>query len=384
MLQLHYYALATGLLLWSAAWLNSPPATAQQRAATPGTGLRGQYYVGTNFDKLAHTRHDAQIDFDWTVGPNGRHFVAPGPGTTGEFFSVRWTGWLYVPTSGVYQFQTTADDGMRVWIGGRAVINSWRDQMATVATGRVRLAAGRYYPVRVEYYQKERDSRAALAWILPGTAATAPQLVPATSLYAVLPATARPLPAAAIAPPSRAVSLIPASQGPVRGSQPAKPIASAVVVPTRPKRNRQPAPQPAPKPASWPVAPDSARPRPTLANLATLSRGASVELPNLYFTQSTADLLPASRPVLNELAQALHRYPGLRLEVAGHTDNVGEAHLNQRLSEQRARVVRRYLLQKGIDSVRLTAVGYGGTRPVADNRDPQQRPRNRRVAVMVQ
>ena len=47
-------------------------------------------------------------------------------------------------------------------------------------------------------------------------------------------------------------------------------------------------------------------------------------------------------------------------------------------------MVRRYLVQQGIDSLRLTARGYGGTRPVADNRDPQQRPRNRRVEVIVQ
>ncbi|WP_311181763.1 OmpA family protein [Hymenobacter volaticus] len=55
-----------------------------------------------------------------------------------------------------------------------------------------------------------------------------------------------------------------------------------------------------------------------------------------------------------------------------------------RLSEQRAQVVRRYLVQQGIDSARLVARGYGGTRPVADNRDPQQRARNRRVEVVVQ
>jgi outer membrane protein OmpA-like peptidoglycan-associated protein len=121
-----------------------------------------------------------------------------------------------------------------------------------------------------------------------------------------------------------------------------------------------------------------------LPDLAALSRGAAVTLPNLYFTQSTASLLPTSRPMLNALARRLREQPRLRLEIAGHTDNVGEPALNLRLSEQRARVVRQYLVQQGIDSARLTARGYGGTRPVADNRDPRQRPRNRRVEVVVQ
>ena len=114
-----------------------------------------------------------------------------------------------------------------------------------------------------------------------------------------------------------------------------------------------------------------------------MAKGAAVTLPNLYFGQSTAELLPASRPVLDELAQTLRRQPALRLEIVGHTDNVGDAARNRLLSQQRARVVRRYLVQQGIDSLRLTAVGYGGAYPVADNRNPELRPRNRRVEVVV-
>ena len=95
-------------------------------------------------------------------------------------------------------------------------------------------------------------------------------------------------------------------------------------------------------------------------------------------------MLPASRPTLNSLARTLRQQPALRLEIAGHTDNVGEPVLNLRLSEQRAQVVRKYLVQQGIDSARLVARGYGGTRPAADNHDPQQRARNRRVEVVVQ
>ena len=123
---------------------------------------------------------------------------------------------------------------------------------------------------------------------------------------------------------------------------------------------------------------------PTLPDLARLRPGTAVPLPDLYFTQSTADLLPPSRPTLAALAAALRQRPALRLEIAGHTDNVGDAARNLRLSAQRALVVRRYLVQQGIDSLRLTARGYGGTRPVADNRDPVLRPGNRRVVLVAE
>ena len=132
------------------------------------------------------------------------------------------------------------------------------------------------------------------------------------------------------------------------------------------------------------AAADAVAPTPVLPTLSTLTKGETLTLPNLYFTRSMAALLPTSYPTLNALAHTLQQQPTLRLTIAGHTDNIGDATLNQKLSEQRAQVVRRYIVQQGIDSLRLATVGYGGTRPVADNHDPRQRPRNRRVEVVVE
>jgi peptidoglycan-binding protein ArfA len=119
------------------------------------------------------------------------------------------------------------------------------------------------------------------------------------------------------------------------------------------------------------------------AELSSLARGTTVEIKNLYFEQSKPRLLPSSGPAIEQLTNELRRNPALQLEIAGHTDNIGDPALNQRLSEQRARRIRELLIGRGIDSTRLTAVGYGGTRPVADNNDPAQRARNRRVEVTV-
>ncbi len=364
----------TGLLL-------SNLALAQHQA---GTGLRGQYYQGMKFEKLVLTRSDATIDFNWTVGPNGSHFVSPGPGVPGESFSVRWIGHIYAPTTGTYTFQIATDDGMRVWVGGKKILDSWNNQSVTTSSAQLQMDAGGYYALRVEYYQAGRDSRALVAWQLPNTT-TGPQPIPSTSLYQNLPdnvlllvEAAPPKPTVARAPVAGAV---PAAPSPTKPSTPTPKPSSTTPATARRRRAETRPTRPSDSAPPVVAADTTATPLP---DLSALNKGAAITLPNLYFIQSTATLLPASRPVLNALARTLRAQPALKLEIAGHTDNVGEAALNLRLSEQRARVVRQYLVQQGIDSVRLTARGYGSAKPVADNQDVQQRPRNRRVEVIVQ
>jgi outer membrane protein OmpA-like peptidoglycan-associated protein len=374
----------TALLLLPGAFLQ-----AQTLPKTPGTGLQGQYYNGRNFEELAHTRTDPTIDFDWTYSSPGpglprEQFRSPAPGVSGEDFSIRWTGHIYIPVTGVYTFRIVSDDGMRVWVGGKRVLSSWRDQRATAVTTQVQLTGGRYYPLRVEYYQVQWDSRALLTWQLPNSAEE-PQPVPPQYLYAKLPASAKPVPRE-VARPTPPVSAPPAAPVAVRATKPA-------VRTVRPPARRPSVAPPARRVVVVPAAPRPVEPVAVpaytnaaggLPDLSTLTKGTTVTLPNLYFTQGKATLLPTSRPMLNHLVRTLQAQPTLRLEIAGHTDNVGNAELNRQLSEQRARTVRRYLVQQGIDSTRLTPKGYGGTRPVADNRDPKQRPRNRRVEVVVE
>jgi len=115
--------------------------------------------------------------------------------------------------------------------------------------------------------------------------------------------------------------------------------------------------------------------------MSQLGRGQAVTLRALYFAQGKADLLPTSAASLDTLATALAQAPDLRLQVQGHTDNQGDSTLNWRLSQQRAEAVRRYLVARGIAGGRLQAVGFGGTRPVADNQVPSLRVHNRRVVL---
>ena len=86
-------------------------------------------------------------------------------------------------------------------------------------------------------------------------------------------------------------------------------------------------------------------------------------------------------PFLDELVPVMNRNPGLRVEIQGHTDSTGTIIYNQGLSERRAKAVRTYLIKKGVDASRLTAVGFGKVRPAYSNDTSEGRSKNRRVEL---
>jgi len=114
-----------------------------------------------------------------------------------------------------------------------------------------------------------------------------------------------------------------------------------------------------------------------------LEVGTTIVLRNIFFDTGKATLRPESRAELERLQKLLTETPALKLEMAGHTDNVGEAGLNQNLSQRRAQAVVAYLAQHGIGGARLTAAGYGETRPVAPNATKAGRQLNRRTEFKV-
>lgn len=102
----------------------------------------------------------------------------------------------------------------------------------------------------------------------------------------------------------------------------------------------------------------------------------------LNFDTNSANLQATSASQLDQIAAMLKGAATLHLEVAGHTDNVGDAAANQKLSEARAAAVVKALVGRGIAAGRLTAKGYGATAPVADNRTEDGRGKNRRVELV--
>ncbi|MEO0822120.1 MAG: OmpA family protein, partial [Pseudomonadota bacterium] len=117
------------------------------------------------------------------------------------------------------------------------------------------------------------------------------------------------------------------------------------------------------------------------ARCAHLGNGAVTERP-LRFDPGSARIEAESIAVLDRLAEILVRCEGARIEIGGHTDNQGSEGFNQRLSKARAESVLAGLRERGLgrDAVRLTAAGYGEAQPVASNRTPDGRARNRRIA----
>lgn len=106
-------------------------------------------------------------------------------------------------------------------------------------------------------------------------------------------------------------------------------------------------------------------------------------LEDVNFETGKAALQPESFPVLDELVAYLNRKDDEHIEVGGHTDNVGTAANNLKLSDERANTVRAYLLTKGIDPARVTAKGYGMSQPVAENKSTEGKAQNRRTEVKI-
>ncbi len=110
----------------------------------------------------------------------------------------------------------------------------------------------------------------------------------------------------------------------------------------------------------------------------------AVRLTNdILFDFDSAALRSESRQTLRDLAQNFRRYPDEVFDVEGHTDNVGSPDYNQTLSGRRAGSVRDYLVDQGVPSSRITARGYGESRPKASNNTPEGRQLNRRVEIHI-
>jgi outer membrane protein OmpA-like peptidoglycan-associated protein len=371
---------------WRFGWWLAVALPVSAWAQTPmGDGLQGTYYDGHNFEQYVSTRRDATINFDW----NGQNPVA---GLAAEQFSVRWTGWLVPPITGRYVLHISVDDGIRLWLNGRQLLDEWRGQALSYYQLAVDLKAGEPYPLRIDYCQYSYSTRMRLAWEPPPAPAaedswrnlwgfadkeSGPVVIATRYLFSRSPTSPPAPPPVAKAAPT-----------PISPPKPAElPSATASVLVVQPA----------------PLAPTKPRPRSYLATVASrplaptvrakvdsnrvsvaatrLAEGKAVTLRALYFEQGKAFLLPTVQASLDTLAQALATRPGLRLEVQGHTDNQGDPAINQQLSQQRATAVCLYLASHGVAAGRLRAVGYGGSRPVADNTQPDQRPRNRRVVL---
>jgi len=132
-----------------------------------------------------------------------------------------------------------------------------------------------------------------------------------------------------------------------------------------------PAPEPEPAPAPAPVVTPPPPPAP--------KEQGSIIFRNIQFDLNKSNIKPESYPVLDEVVDYLKANPNVKMEVQGHTCNLGKAEYNLKLSDRRAASVKTYLVGKGVAADRLETKGYGLTMPVAPNDKEENRARNRRV-----
>ncbi len=111
--------------------------------------------------------------------------------------------------------------------------------------------------------------------------------------------------------------------------------------------------------------------------------GQSVDIENIYFETGKAGLKPTSFRSLNALVAFLNEYPNVVVEISGHTDNIGSAAINLKISEQRAKAVADYVKSMGVQESRIVSKGYGMTRPKYDNKTSSGRSKNRRVEFTI-
>jgi outer membrane protein OmpA-like peptidoglycan-associated protein len=113
------------------------------------------------------------------------------------------------------------------------------------------------------------------------------------------------------------------------------------------------------------------------------ARGLIVNISDVLFDFNKYTLKPGTREKLAKVSGILLAYPGLKIQVEGHTDSVGSDEYNQKLSEQRAGAVRDYLTGQGVPANMVTSVGLGKSQPVASNDTAAGRQQNRRVELVV-
>jgi len=138
-------------------------------------GLRGEYFRNKDLvGAPALVRVDAQLLFNWDRGSPTDNLMArgeagPAEAVPSDNFSIRWSGQLLPPVSGTYQLQVAANDGVRLYLDGKLVLDHWKNEDRLSAHGvAVELVAGRAYEVKLEYFDGERDAGVRLGWVRPG------------------------------------------------------------------------------------------------------------------------------------------------------------------------------------------------------------------------
>jgi hypothetical protein len=132
----------------------------------------GSYFRSLNLTGQAIVRTDASVNFGWGRG-------SPDPSLDADGFSVRWAGLVRPRYTQTYTFYTVSDDGVRLWIDGRLIVDNWTEHGETEDSGTIALQAGKSYSVKMEYFESGGDAVAKLLW---SSSSQTKQVIPSEQL----------------------------------------------------------------------------------------------------------------------------------------------------------------------------------------------------------
>ena len=136
-------------------------------------GLDATYFDNMDFTGTQVSRIDPTVNFDWGS-------TSPDPGIGPDTFSARWTGQVEAPVDGDYTFTTTSDDGIRLFVDGKLVVDDWTDHAPANNSVTVTLKAGKRYDLQLDYYENGGGAVAKLLWSYPSQPQ---QVVPSNRLF---------------------------------------------------------------------------------------------------------------------------------------------------------------------------------------------------------
>jgi outer membrane protein OmpA-like peptidoglycan-associated protein len=317
-------------------------------------GLLGEYYNGMNFEYHALSRIDQKIGFS-------RKLESPCPGVGKEFFSIRWSGTVIAPVSGLYKFLVVADDGVRLWVNHEKLIAAWVEQEAAHYSGSIMLEAGVSYDIRIDYFNSIIHSVIDIEWEVPetepgilfeGLQSRVGKGVPISSNFLIPKREEK----------KRKTNLM------VSSMYVEKPKSDSVEIP-KPNKNA--------------TVVKNAKKRDNRGIQDQHNVPEPIVLKTVVFEQQSATVPHDAHEELNRLVIYLKRHPDKKIELRGHTDYAGDSVDNHNLSVERAKAVEAYLILKGVDKERITSKGFGGSQPLIRKRDLEDRLVNRRVEFVL-
>ena len=328
--------------------------------------LKAEFYNGTNFETYIGTSTVSNIDFYWNDRP-------PIRGLNPHVCSVRYSGLLKTPKEGTVHFSARVDDGIRVWVNDVLIIDNWQLNDVGISDGKLHMEADVHYNFKIEYFNALNEAELRLLWKLPEDPDQnwlskwwndqEPEIIPATYFWS----------------PIKEEVLAEVEPEP----------ATPVLVP---KSGEAPTPKPIIKPKPKPVqTPKPEFSAPKKEPITSVSKKITIDTLQKYipksveFDQAKSEILSVSYAELNRLADFLVKNPARKLMIEGHTDYVGDADANLLLSERRAKAIAAFLIKKGVKKQQIiSAIGYGGSKPLVKSDDEEYHPENRRVEFVIE